>query len=101
MVNINQPIRGFQSCTRILVVDDECFNLKGMQVILSLSIKKLGHSQELIDCITDYESSGDQAMKRVKALKQEGKRYGLVITDCSMPRMNGYELSTNIRKFHS
>ena len=32
--------------------------------------------------------------------KARGMFYGLVITDCSMPRMTGYELSTKIRSYH-
>ena len=39
-------------------------------------------------------------MQKVQEMKQQGKQYGLVITDCSMPGMNGYELSSKIRKFY-
>ena len=40
-------------------------------------------------------------MKKVKQLYMRQKlQYGLVITDCSMPFMDGYQLATMIRSFY-
>ncbi|MCC8421331.1 transporter substrate-binding domain-containing protein [Photorhabdus thracensis] len=66
----------------ILVVDDLPANLQ----VLSLQLAPSGHHVVLAE-------SGEQAMN----LMEEGY-FDLVLTDCQMPVMNGYELAQLLRK---
>ena len=73
---------------RILIIDDEPFNIIGMQLLLNnLGIKGLGSS-------VDRAYNGLEGLNKVKHSFMEGKHiYGLIITDISMPVMDGYEAS--------
>ena len=80
---------------RILVIDDEPFNVISMQLSLSrLGIKGLGN-------LVDRAYNGLEGVKKVKDSLASGKQtYGLVFTDISMPVMDGYEASNEIREFY-
>ena len=73
---------------RILIVDDEPFNVVSMQLSLSrLEIKGL-------DSLVDRAYNGLEALNKVKDSFMGGHHvYGLVISDISMPVMDGYEVS--------
>ena len=48
----------------------------------------------------DKANNGKEALDLViKAFKLKKYSYGLIFMDCSMPIMNGYEASDNIRSF--
>ena len=49
----------------------------------------------MIDNIVDQELSGQEAYRQVKG----GKEYKVIITDLSMPGMDGYELALKIRRY--
>ena len=66
----------------ILIVDDHPAN----RLLLAQQLKYLGHSV-------------DEAENGLIALNMfESKQYPVVITDCNMPEMNGYELCQKIRQ---
>ena len=69
---------------RILVIDDEPFNIVSMQLYLSrLGIKGLSS-------LVDRAYNGLEGVKKVKdALTNDRHVYGLVITDISKPVMDG------------
>ncbi|MDH3770085.1 MAG: response regulator, partial [Nitrospirota bacterium] len=67
----------------ILAADDHPVN----QELVSLLVKKLGHQVELV-------SNGKEAFK---ALQQ--KAFALVLMDCQMPEMDGYEATRAIREW--
>jgi CheY-like chemotaxis protein len=91
-----------KSKSRILVIDDEPFNLKAMDILLNLASKDLNFQVDMIKNMTDFCSSGKEALEKIESLFRERKTtYGLVITDCSMPVMDGYHVSLAIRKFYS
>lgn len=77
---------------RILIVDDDVFNLKSAIIILKAAARKLGRPEQLIDEIVDEAMNGVEAMEFIQRLYDEEKQsYGLVITDLSMPHIDGYK----------
>ena len=81
---------------RILVVDDEPFNIYGMQLILNMIGPKS------ISKIVDTAHNGMDAINSVKAAHYKHDDtycYGLILMDLSMPVMNGYEATEKIREF--
>lgn len=66
---------------RVLIVDDHPVNL----AILARQVVSMGH-----DC--DVADDGAAAF-----VKWQSGRYGIVVTDCNMPGMDGYELARRIR----
>ena len=80
---------------RILIIDDEPFNVISLQLSLSrLGIKGLGS-------LVDRAYNGLDGLNLAKDAFLRGKHiYGLVITDISMPVMDGYEASQEIRDFY-
>lgn len=68
--------------TLVLVVDDHPVN----RIILMRQVNTLGYAAE-------------SAVDGVEALELwRGGRFALVVTDCNMPNMNGYELAHDIRQ---
>ena len=80
---------------RILIVDDEPFNILGMQ----LNINKLGING--LSGLYDRAYNGYEAILKVKDLYESTHQiYGLIFTDISMPIMDGYELTEEIRSYY-
>lgn len=79
--------------SKILIVDDEKFNcdiVEGFLQVLGMNnVKK--RAEQCYD--------GDQAVERVETAIQEGEplRYGLILMDCNMPNMDGYEATKTMR----
>ncbi|KQY50488.1 hypothetical protein ASD14_12315 [Lysobacter sp. Root494] len=67
--------------TLVLVVDDHPIN----RMVMRSQLATLGYAAETAD-------DGQQALEMWAS-----GRYALVLTDCNMPRLNGYELSRRIR----
>ena len=66
---------------RVLIVEDHPVNLK----LLKRQISLLGY-------LSDIASDGIEALE-----KWRNESYALVLTDCQMPRMDGYQLAREIR----
>lgn len=73
----------FERSGKILVVDDHPVNRK----LLSRQLAQL-------DISADLAENGEQAFEKFK----KGD-YSLIITDCNMPVMDGYELARTIREY--
>jgi len=95
---------------RILIVDDEPYNLIGLTIMLQQATKfcfgHLADSYEEIDIqqvimdLVDRANNGLEAVKLVKKAYYDGNHsYGLILMDCSMPIMDGYEASDTIRNY--
>jgi CheY-like chemotaxis protein len=71
--------------TLVLLVDDHPVN----RMLLLRQVRTLGYAAETAE-------NGIEALEMWKS-----GRFGLVITDCHMPQMDGYELARSIRKLES
>ncbi len=69
----------------ILIVDDNPVN----QFVLLRAVRSLGHEGEAA-------SSGEQALDLVRS-----REFDLVLMDCQMPGMNGYEAAAEIRRLEA
>jgi signal transduction histidine kinase len=67
---------------KILIVEDNPSNLK----LISSQLSVLGYK-------ADLASNGKEALKMTRTFD-----YALILTDCNMPIMDGYEMTTEIRK---
>ena len=79
-----------------MLVDDEPFNLYAIMLVLKASASSLGYSSSFIDDIVDQELSGTEAVRQVV---ENQKEYKLIITDLSMPIMDGYQTAIKIRQY--
>jgi len=86
MIKIN-PIStdDFEHCGKVLVVDDHPVNRK----LLSRQLAKLNMSAEMAE-------NGEVAFEKFQL-----GGYVLIITDCNMPVMDGYELARKIREYEA
>ena len=76
---------------RILIVDDDVFNLMSLEMILkslNLSCDKAFHGHEALEKLR---------IRAEKSCADNCRQYGLIIMDCNMPIMNGYELLNMLR----
>lgn len=71
--------------TLVLLVDDHPVN----RMLILRQVRTLGYAAQTAD-------DGVQALEMWKS-----GRFGLVITDCHMPHMDGYELARSIRRLES
>ena len=77
-----------------MIVDDELLNRTAMRNILQYNCK-LDQSTEIHEA-----GDGEEAIRLIKNdVEQNGRcTYGLVLTDLSMPVVDGYQASTAIRQ---
>ena len=81
---------------RILVVDDESFNIMAVTGLMRV----VGFTRP---DLVDVGYNGEEAVDFVKTAIAEGEpdRYALIVTDCSMPFMDGYEATSRMRRLVS
>lgn len=87
----------FKSQTRILLVDDEEYNRTAIKIILKY------HAKLDVERICDEAANGKEAVMAMKNnVKNNGLnkcQYKLILMDCNMPIMDGYEATKSIRSF--
>lgn len=69
----------------ILVAEDNLVN----QEVIQLQLQLLGYSADVV-------ANGKEALEKI-----QNQNYGLLLTDCHMPQMDGFELTSAIRKMES
>lgn len=69
----------------ILVAEDHPIN----QQVIGAQLRRLGFHADIVD-------NGAEALQRLK--ETEEYRYGLLLTDCHMPEIDGYELTKQVRE---
>ncbi|MEJ8815936.1 ATP-binding protein [Variovorax ureilyticus] len=72
---------------RVLLAEDHPINRE----VLTRQLRKLGYAS---DCAED----GQQAWEMLEAASALGAGYAVLLTDCHMPRMDGYELTRRVRE---
>ncbi len=82
--NANSENRILAPSARVLVAEDHKMN----QILIKKILSKLNFTNY------DLVENGEDAVNAFKS-----KQYDLVLMDCHMPKMNGYEASVEIRKF--
>jgi two-component system, sensor histidine kinase and response regulator len=81
---IPPPMPATPARNRILVAEDNAVN----QRLIKRMLEKMGY-------VADIASDGYQAVTLAMA-----NRYDIVIMDCSMPEMDGYQATAEIRRLH-
>ena len=76
-------------------MDDEPFNIMAIKIQLELS--PFG---EQILPLLDEAKNGQEALDKVSNEYENDIIYGLIFMDCSMPIVDGYEASDEIRAFY-
>lgn len=107
----NTKIKFTQIPKMILCVDDDAFNIQAIEVLIN-QCKKKGIKSSVI-----YASNGREAVDEVKngiekllqcqqrygkttATALYGHIFGLILMDCNMPIMDGFEATDCIRQLH-
>ena len=81
---------------KILIVDDEQFNIIALTFIIeSLGIKNV---KELIVEANDGEQAFDLVKQDIEYYENKFCSFDLILMDCNMPVMDGYDATLSIRK---
>ena len=89
---------GYKKGAKILIVDDEDYNRAALKIILRY------HCSMDISQLCDEAENGQEALQAVENQVMNGDSknglYELILMDCNMPIMDGYEAAKSIRKFY-
>ena len=80
-----QASAGFRRAARILIVEDNVTN----QTLARRMVEKLGHQADVV-------ADGREALAAVAAPGRAA--YDLILMDCQMPEMDGYEATRELRR---
>ena len=81
---------------RILIVDDEPYNIDALRIILQCATAD--RPNFMFKERVDTASNGAKALELVKKKCSEGFVYKLVLMDCNMPKMDGYQCAALMRE---
>ena len=74
-------------CPQILIVDDNEFNIHALTLLL-----------QTINAQSDFALNGIQALQKISEARECGCQYQLILLDCNMPIMDGYDTCKELRK---
>ena len=83
---------------KILIVDDHLFNIEAIKIILQCKV----HLD--VDFVCDIAMDGAEAIEVILndiLILHNGERssYALILMDCQMPVMDGFECAREIRRY--
>ena len=81
---------------KILLVDDEHFNIKALKIILKCFTDIDPEIQ--CDVANNGRDSVNMIQKDLRANKNKRCSYKIILMDCNMPYMDGYQASIKIRE---
>ena len=81
---------------KILIVDDNCFNI----LIMEKFLKRLTNNQDNPQIINEFAHNGEIAVEKFKKNNEIHAitPFNVIIMDCEMPIMNGFDASMAIAK---
>ena len=82
---------------RILIVDDDPHNVDALKIGLQCATADIAQFQ--FKERLDTASNGLEALELIKNNYKQGYTYKLILMDCNMPKMDGYESTRKIRQF--
>jgi CheY-like chemotaxis protein len=82
---------------RILIVDDEPFILDALRIVLQCATAD--RPGIMFKERVDTANNGVSAVEMVKNQYAKGFVYKLVLMDCNMPKMDGYQATQRIREY--
>ena len=91
-VHLSDIDDGLGLTPEILIVDDEIYNVEALKVMLT-------HIGIDVERYCTVAMNGEQAVKEVKGAHIRGERFKLILMDCNMPFMDGYQATKLIREF--
>jgi CheY-like chemotaxis protein len=83
---------------KILIVDDQYYNIEAVTVILKYAIK-LKNYHEICDYALNGKIAYEQIIQNVEQNSKLFCNYDLILMDCNMPIMDGYEATHKIRQY--
>ena len=78
-------------------MDDEPFNLLSIKTVIHSVLKKKGLLAPAINQLFDVANDGADA---VELVRQNNCFYRLIISDCQMPTLDGYQACLQIRQLY-
>jgi CheY-like chemotaxis protein len=99
--SFNEKFNGlhrYSNLKKILIVDDQSFNVDAAIAILKYAIK-LKDFQEICDFAYQGKEALDMVIKNVESNQKIYCNYELILMDCNMPIMDGYQATQKIRQY--
>ena len=85
---------------KILIVDDQSFNLDAALIIMNTSMRL--NTEKLCSLAYNGREALNKVIQSVNEFRQFGERkcgFELILMDCNMPFMDGYDATTEIREY--
>lgn len=81
---------------KILIVDDEPYNLDAMRIILQCATSEMTNFD--FKARVEQATNGMEAVELIKQGYEKEETYILILMDCNMPKLDGYEATKYIRE---
>jgi len=82
---------------RVMIVDDEPFNLDALKIILQCATADIPNFN--FRNRVETASNGIRAVEAFKKAYKDGFSVKLILMDCNMPKMDGYQATMQIREY--
>ena len=78
-------------------MDDQQFNIDAIEIIIEYGLDP--KIRKFCECVYNGKQAVDAVMQNVKNNRGKFCSYNLILIDCNMPFMDGYQATTLIREF--